>query len=422
MQEKLINLYKQSFILSRSFIVVSASLFSSVFAYLFQVISARYLSIEEYSELVALFSLSVVINTIMLVFTNGTTKLVAEIKNVDYPNRISNFFFSLIKMVTLTTLLILIVMIATPNFIAQYLNIQNTKLIFVFIIAIAVGNFNVVFGPMLQGLQRFKAFSFYTFVNSFSKFIVALAVMYLGLNVIHTFVGLIISTIFSIIIGGILLKKNIILKLKSFDKEDISTLLKYSLGSILILASLNFLQNNDIIFVKHYFDSNLAGIYASLTVIGKIVFFAASPVAIVMLPICAERYKHGGDVIKPFVVSLLIATFISACGTIIYWAFPHLIITMLFGEKYLSAEPYLPAYGFFMLIYTLIYIIGMFLIAISKFKLGSLMLVGIIIQAVGIAFYHNSLMQVINVSIFAGIITLIILGSILIPVLKPVKI
>ena len=68
------------------------------------------------------------------------------------------------------------------------------------------------------------------------------------------------------------------------------------------------------------------------------------------------------------------------------------------------------------------YRVGESVIAQLKFKLGSLMLVGIIIQATGIALYHNSLMQVINVSIFAGIITLIILGSILIPVLKPVKV
>lgn len=412
--KKILEIYKGNFILSRSSIVIVSSLFGSVFSYLFQFLSARSLSVSEYSELVSLFSLSVIIGTIMLVFTNGTTKLVAEIKSINYPIRISNFFFSLMKLVLLTTVIVFIGMIVFQNQIGSYLNISNKNLIYIFAIAVILGNINSALGPVLQGLQRFKAFSFYNIFNSFAKFLVAVIVLYFGLTVIETFWGLVISTIVSIAVGAILLKKNLRLNLKAFDNEDIKTLAKYSIGSILILAGLNFLQNNDIILVKHYFDANLAGIYASLTVIGRIVFFAASPVAIVMLPICAERYKHGGDVVKPFLISISISALIASSVSLAYWLFPKLIIGILFGEKYTVSAPYLPLFGLFMLFYTILYVVGMFFISISKFKQGSLMLIGAGIQIIGIYYFHENLYQVIWASIIGTIASLIALTPFLI--------
>ena len=412
---KLIELYKGNFILSRSSIVIVSSLFASIFSYLFQFLSARGLSIEEYSELVSLFSLSVIIGTIMLVFTNGTTKLVAEIKSIDYPNRVSNFFFSLMKLVLITTLFVFVGMVSFQKQIAEYLNIPNFKLIYIFAIAVVLGNINAALGPVLQGLQRFKAFSFYSIFTAFTKFLVAIIVLFFSLSVVETFWGLVISTLLCIVIGLMLLKKNLRINLSTFDKRDVSTLLKYSIGSIFILAGLNFLQNNDIILVKHFFDSSTAGIYSSLTIIGKIVFFASSPVAIVMLPICAERYKHGGDVVKPFLISISISSLIASVGSIIYWLFPQLIIGVLFGQKYIDSAPYLPLFGIFMLVYTILYIVGMFFIAISKFKQGSLTLIGAIIQIVVIYFYHENLYQVMWASITGTMISLVALIPFLIP-------
>lgn len=407
--KKLIAIYNSNFILSRSSIVIISSLLASVFSYLFQLLSARSLSVEEYSELVSLFSLSVIIGTIMLIFTNGTTKLIAEIKSIDYPIRVSSFVFSLIKLVLITTLFVFTGMMVFQNQIAEYLNIPNTKLIYIFAIAVVLGNINSALGPILQGLQRFKAFSIYNIFNAFTKFLVALVVLRFSLTVIETFWGLVISTILSIVLGIILLKKNIKPNFKAFEREDIKILLKYSIGSILILSGLNFLQNNDIILVKHFFDSNTAGIYGSLTVIGRIVFFAASPVAIVMLPICAERYKHGGDVVKPFLISISISALIAFSVAFVYWLFPKLVINILFGEKYMMSAPYLPLFGLFMFAYTILYIVGMFFISISKFRLGSLMLVGAIIQIIGIYFYHENLYQVIWASILGTVASLTVL-------------
>src|SRR3989338_2342358 len=326
--KKLIEIYKNSFIISRSSIVIVSSLFASVFSYLFQFLSARSLSVEEYSELVSLFSLSVIIGTIMLVFTNGTTKLVAEIKSIDYPFRLSRFFFSLMKLVLVTTFFVFIGMIFFQKQIGAYLNIQKDKLRYIFAVAVVFGNINTALGPVLQGLQRFKAFSFYNIFNAFTKFLVALIVLYFSLTVIETFWGLVISTVLSIALGAFLLKKNLKLDLKAFDKVDIETLVKYSIGSILL------------------------------------------------------------------------------CGVFVYWLFPKLVIGILFGQKYLVAEPYLPLFGAFMFVYTLLYLFGTFFISISKFKQGSLMLVGAIIQILGIHFFHENLYQVITISIIATVISL----------------
>jgi len=132
-----------------------------------------------------------------------------------------------------------------------------------------------------------------------------------------------------------------------------------------------------------------------------------------MLPICAEKYKKGEDYLKPFLISLALATFIAVTGTLIYDFMPETIIRILFGSRYLPAAPYLPYFAIFMLMYTLLTIISLFLISVSRFKQSALILIAAIIQYVGIHLYHNSLKEVIFISIFAVSIPLFIHGIIL---------
>ncbi|MEM4655234.1 MAG: hypothetical protein QXL34_07100 [Thermosphaera sp.] len=407
------NLYKRAntekFILSRSIIVISASMLSNVFAYLFQIVSGRYLSVSDYAELVSLFSLSGILLMPITFFTGGTTKLVAEIKDINYPERISKLFITLLKfhLAFAITLTLLIVLFAKP--LAWYLRIEDLNLIYIFAIALFAGNLIGFIPPFTQGLMRFKAYSLLTFLTSFTKFMTALAVMYFALQVKDIFWGLAITTILIGLSGILLLKKNIRFRNYEYDTEDFKTLFNYSLLGALGIASTVLLQNIDVIVVKHHFDEVVAGIYGSTTIIGRIIFYAASPVAIVMLPICSERYKKSLDFIKPFSFSVVISLGIAILIFAAYSLFPHLIIDLLFGEKYLGASPYLGIYGFYMVLYTLLNLLIVFFISISKFKYSSLAIIAPITEYLGLLIFNSSIMQVLTVNILSTAITIVML-------------
>lgn len=399
----------EKFILSRSIIVISASMLSNVFAYLFQIVSGRYLSVSDYAILVSLFSLSGILLMPISFFTGGTTKLVAEIKDIDYPERISKLFITLLKFHLAFALGLSFLIVVFAKQLAWYLRIENLNLIYIFSVALFAGNLIGFIPPFTQGLMRFKAYSLLTFLTSFTKFMTALVIMYFALQVKDIFWGLALTTLIVGISGIILLKKNIRFKNYEYDIEDFKTLFGYSIMAALGIASTVLLQNIDVIVVKHHFDEIIAGIYGSTTIIGRIIFYAASPVAIVMLPICSERYKKGLDFIKPFTFSVVISIGIALAIFAIYSLAPHLIIDLLFGEKYLGAAPYLGIYGFYMVLYTLLNLLIVFFISISKFKYSSLAIIAPIIEYLGLLIFNASIMQVLTVNILATAITIVML-------------
>ncbi len=389
---------KHSFILSKSFLVVFVSLSANVFSYLFQFFTGRYFSVEEYGQLNSLFSLSGIIPLIVGIFISAVPKMVAEIKDQDYPHRISRLFFTLFYFESIVSVLTLIFLLIFSRSIGDYLNISDINLIKIFSLAVAAGVFTTFMTPFMQGLLRFKAYSFAIFMAAFLKLAVALSVIYFKLNVTSIFAGLAITTLIVGIIGVILLAKNITHRSRAITKVDFTKLIYYSMASSLGLIGLSLIQNIDVIEVKHFFDEATAGIYASTSVIGKMVFYAASPVAIVMLPICSEKYKKGENFIKPFLSSITIALLISSTITAVYVLFPEFVIKLLFGTKYLDVKDFLPQYAFYNLLYTLMYIAALFLISISKFKESSLPIFAAVLQYFGIKMLAHNPSQVIYVS------------------------
>lgn len=396
-----VNLSNKNFILSRSAIVITASMISNVFAYLFQLLAGRYLSIEDYGKLTSLFSLSGIIPLSIGIFLGALPKLVAEIREDNYPNRISKLFFTLLYFSTASFIFVTISLFVFQQQIADYLNIRELDLIRMFALAVGTGILTYFLAPFLQGLMRFKAFSFVTILTASLKLGVVLAVIYLTLGVKDIFTGLAITTF---IVGAIsvwTLKKNLKLKFDNLDWSDFRTLTKYSLFSSLGLVGLNIMQNIDLIVAKNLFDEMTAGLYGSTTVTGKIIFYAASPVSIVMLPICSEKFKKGQNFVKPFIASLGIALFICISGSLVYTFAPELTIKLLFGEKYLGVIEYLSLYSIYMLFYTLMNFLALFLISISRFRLSSLPLFAAIVQYFSIQFFATSIHDIIIFSIVA---------------------
>lgn len=404
------SLYRDKYVLSRSAIVVGASLIGNVFAYLFQLLSGRYFSVADYSELVSLFSLSTVIPLGIFVFTNGVAKVVAEIKDDDYPNRVSSFFYSLMSVNAVISVFVFVSLMFLRNKIASYLHIDNIRLITVFITSLSIAIIASAPVAFLQGLLRFKSYSFVTIVSYLLRFAIILVVIFKKLSLVEVYMGLIVVAIIMFFTNMAFLKKNIVYKLQNLDFIDLRLLVKYSVGGAFAIVGISFLQNFDILLVKHFFDATTAGIYSSTTIVGRIIFFAASPITIVMLPICAQKYKKGEDALKPFFITLALTIFVAGSITIFYSMFPEFTTKLLFGKKYLPGAVYLPLYSLFMLIFSVLNIVAQFLVAVSKFKESAVVMVAGILQILGIYIFHESLTQVIVVSILSISISTLLLA------------
>ncbi|MBI5358425.1 hypothetical protein HZB69_02235, partial [Candidatus Amesbacteria bacterium] len=139
-----------------------------------------------------------------------------------------------------------------------------------------------------------------------------------------------------------------------------------------------------------------SGIYASLSTAGKIIFFAISPVAALVLPIVSKKANKPSTTRKDLLLLTPIIMFIGISGSAAFFLFPKLIVTTIFSNKFGDAAIYLPLFGLVMLAYSLSNIFGSFLVGLNKFRSIWIVILALIIQIILINIFHANIFQIIS--------------------------
>jgi len=235
--------------------------------------------------------------------------------------------------------------------------------------------------------------------------LVSVGLVALGFGLWGVTWGLIVSSVLAIAFSLLLLKKN--LRLSSpetlFVKNE---LLKYTLPTTVTLLALTSFYNADVVLVKHFFSPEEAGVYGSVVILGRIIFFGLSSVAVVAFPMAVEKYEKGEN---PFVVlcrSLLLVVPGVIVGVLAYFLFPRFLVTVLFGSKYLSATPYLGIFAVFMGLYAVLDLVSRFFLSIGNFRPVVFLVIFSALQIVLLSLFHQTLLQAIyvNIAVMVGVL------------------
>lgn len=186
-------------------------------------------------------------------------------------------------------------------------------------------------------------------------------------------------------------------------------LLVYSSGVTGAYLGQILINNSDILVVKHFFSSYAAGEYASLALIGRVIFFATWAVVTTLFPIVARRHKEG----KPHrhLLGLSLGGVVVISGTAIgaTWLFPEWIVRTLFGEAYLGIAPLLWLYGVATALYALGNVVINYFLSLGQGRYAMVAVVAGVAQVIGLWVWHGSLAQVVGVQVLlmAGMFLLV---------------
>jgi O-antigen/teichoic acid export membrane protein len=166
--------------------------------------------------------------------------------------------------------------------------------------------------------------------------------------------------------------------------------------------------------VKHFFDAQSAGIYTSLSVLGKIIFFASFAITSVLFPTIAERKEKGGGYRHVLWMGAGCVAAISAVVTTVYFLFPTFVVHMLFGSAYDEASMYIGWFGLFLSFVSLSTLFIQSYLAAGRTIVGYIATFAAILQILLIWMFHGSLMQIITVNVaVTGALTIILaLGAV----------
>ncbi|MGB7342352.1 MAG: oligosaccharide flippase family protein [Phototrophicaceae bacterium] len=159
------------------------------------------------------------------------------------------------------------------------------------------------------------------------------------------------------------------------------------------------ITNSDFVLVKTYFDSYDAGLYAAISVIGRIVYFGTLPLTVLIVPIIARQQVQGKSTQKLFF--LLMGSGIILCGGLVLASllFAPLIVETLYGTAYVDAAYLLPMYTVAAALFVLTNLLVTYRVALGKGSETWMPLVAAVAQIIGVIFFHDSLITIIIVQI-----------------------
>lgn len=222
--------------------------------------------------------------------------------------------------------------------------------------------------------------------------------------------GIVISFVFGLIpfqkkiVASVKVNKSLEAQEDVIDKKGIVTFFMltafYELTQIII-------NNSDIILVKHYFNNEQAGLYASLALIGRVVYFVAWMFVMLLLPKVIQLKKDGLET-QPIVLKYV--AYIAVLSTVIVlvtFIFPETVVHLMFGKAYLSIAFLLWKYALATSIFAIANIFAYYFLSINQYIPVVVSAIIGLTQIVLIVLFHNSLQQVVEMQIIAMVTLLI---------------
>ncbi len=127
--------------------------------------------------------------------------------------------------------------------------------------------------------------------------------------------------------------------------------LRFARPAFTNLAAQALIMNSDVLLVRAFLPTREAGIYAAVSIIGRVVFYGAWAVSTAIFPlVAARRSAQAGQLLW---LSLGLTGMVSGGVTVVCALAPHLIVNVLFGKAYLSGAFILAPYALITTLYAL---------------------------------------------------------------------
>lgn len=410
------NYFLKHELVSGSIYIFLGSMAANVFNLFFSLFMSRNLTVEEFGILASAISLMSLIaipaGSIIPTIVNFAG---ANFAKGDYGS-VKALFFKIIKPLLAASLLILFCFFVFAGYIGDFFKITDRSIIVTVGIIVASAYIGTISGGLLQAKLAFKYISVTSLVGSISKFVIGIGLVFLGLGIKGAVWAIFMSGLIPSILGFIYLKSVFISKINKASKINFKNILSYGIPSSLAVLGMTSLISTDILLVKHFFDPLQAGVYAGLSLVGKVIFFFTGSIGGVMFPLIVKKHAKNENYNNIFKMAIALVFIPSVFISVFYFLYPNLAINFFIkNEIYRSASNLLGLFGVFITIYSLITLFVYYFLSIKKTDVYIPVLLAALSQALLIVLYHGSLFTVVVISLA---ITLILLVTLIIYYLK----
>ncbi len=370
--------------------------------YLYNLLLGRILGPEEFADAALLITFLLVLSFVAMTFQLSTAKF-----SVIFEKDIFKSFINITyKYSSITGVIFGILMIVFSKQLQLVFNTQSSTMFILFGIGIPIYFIMSVNRGVFQGSKKFDSLALTYQGEMISRLTITLILIYTVTfqSSVLIALGIAVSFLFGLI---------------PFRSRDIKITKKYKLPRpeskyitkfFILTAFYEFTQiiinNSDILMVKHYFETYEAGLYASLALIGRVVYFVAWMFVMLLLPKVVQKQKDGeshAPILFKYIfyITLLSTTIVLGC-----FLFPEFVINIMFGPEYISIAPLLWKYAIATSLFAISNIFAYYFLSLDQYIPVVLSALLGISQVVLIIFFHNTLSEVVIMQIIAMAILL----------------
>ncbi|NRT15999.1 O-antigen/teichoic acid export membrane protein [Flavobacterium sp. 28A] len=371
--------------------------------YLYNLLLGRMLGPEAFSDAAILITLLLILSFVGMTFQIVTAKYAVLFEE--------NSLLAFIKLITkYATVLGVLFGIAIIIFYQELQAVFHTKtaaMFYIFGIGIPLYFMMSVNRGLYQGQNVLSKLATTYQTEMASRLLLTIAGLLLLPNVPSSII-VALGILFSFVFGVLPFQKIIFKGLRTSVTAAIDTRSITSFFALTAFYELTqiIINNSDIILVKHYFDSKEAGLYASLALIGRVVYFVAWMFVMLLLPKVIQMKKDNQDtlpILLKYVGCIVVLSTLIVGFTAL---FPEFVVSVMFGKAYVSISFLLWKYALATSLFAVANIFAYYYLSLNQYVpvvvsavLGSTQ-IGLIVA------FHNSLEQVVHMQIIAMVILL----------------
>ena len=358
--------------------------------YLYNLILGRLLGPTAFADAAVLITFLLVLSFVAMTFQLVTAKFSVLFENELFKNFITRVY----QQAFAVGIGLGILIIAFASQLQALFNTSSSTMFIIFGCGVPLYFLMSVNRGAFQGKKAFKSLSITYQGEMLSRLVITLGLILL-LDIQSSAViaiGILLSFVFGLF--PFKMKQISFKKPAALDAKYSKQIKNFFLLTAFYELTQIIINNSDILLVKHYFESYEAGLYASLALIGRIVYFIAWMFVMLLLPAVVELKKEGKETAS---VLFKYVGYIAAISIVIVFtclAFPELIINILFGEQYIAMAPLLWKYAIATSMFAISNIFAYYYLSLDKYVPVIISGVFGMLQMVLVIFFHESLEQV----------------------------
>jgi len=405
------NLRKSSFLRHNAIFFVG-SVAVGVLNYVYYPVLGRLLDIESYGEVQALVSLFLQMTIFLTVLSQVTVNIVANYEDEEQKRRA---VFELEKLALLFFSLLFVVVLLFGWKLKSFFNFASVWPFIILMLALVSAVPLTFRSAFLRAHQKFAATSAANLIAAGAKLLFSATLVVIGWQTV--------GAIFGIVLAQILAFGYAVLQARKvgfaypegaswWRRPDVAALrpeLKYALlvlcGSLIV----TILSSIDIFVVKHFFSAQVAGQYAGVSTVARMIFFLTASVSQVLLP--SVKVNLPAKQNRQFLLkSLALVVVLGGSACLVFGLFSHQIVTLFMGHAYARYAHLLTMLSLTMFIVSVLNLVISYYIALRRYQISGIVVAGALVTGALLILRHTTLDAVVSSLLYGSFIMLAMLA------------